>query len=63
MVHYDEGVLNDDCYGPWFWEECSGYYWQWDSCRTDACGWWYHGGYVLDESDKTEDYWVSCDEW
>ena len=48
-----------DCYGEWYWEDCSGLYWQSDYC-TDDCGWWYSPG--LDD-DWSDDWWVSCDEF
>ena len=48
-----------DCYGEWYWEDCSGLYWQSDYC-TDDCGWWYSPG--LDD-DWSDDWWVTCDEF
>merc|ERR1711934_116910 len=58
QVGYDDGI-DWSCYGPWIWEDCSGYYWQSDYC-TDACGWWYSPD---EDDDWSDDWWVSCDEF
>ena len=54
-----DGTDEDECYGEWYWEDCSGLYWQSDYC-TDDCGWWYSPD--LDD-DWSDDWWVSCDEF
>merc|ERR1719486_1380154 len=58
QVGYDDGI-DWSCYGPWIWEDCSGYYWQSDYC-TDVCGWWYSPD---EDDDWSDDWWVSCDEF
>ena len=50
-------VHDDDCYGPWNWEECSLSYKQEDFCR-DECGWWYS---PENDDDWDDDYWVTCE--
>ena len=52
-------AVNEECYGPWNWEECSGMYWQSDYCEDD-CGWWYS---PEEDDNWDDDYWVSCDEF
>ena len=50
---------NYECYSDWYWEECSGFYYQEDYCNDD-CGWWYSPAADLDWDD---DWWVTCDEF
>ena len=50
---------DEDCYSPWYWEECSQAYWREDYCSSE-CGWRYSP-----EADDiwTDDWYVTCDEF